>query len=151
MEKEEEEEQEEIEEASTEGPGITEGALTTTTKQQMDQKEQMETSLAKTLTEVIRNVRLLKRFDYLRKKVKENIKNGKRAQNREYASCTKLVKEELISACKNAENEIDEFERKYYYRHNRLPIYKEYPKDITSLVHKRNVAKRLLAHEWNTY
>ena len=113
---------------------------------------EMETSLAKSLVDIVSNIHLLKRFDNLRKKTK-SIKKGTRklhnVYSREYTSCSQLVKSDVTVAYESMKAQIAEYDKVFYFEHDRLPTPSEYPRDIRSLVHKRNIAQRVLAHEWN--
>ena len=110
----------------------------------------METSLAKSLVDIVSNIHLLKRFDNLRKKAKSMKKGVKISHSRQYTSCSQLVKCDVSAAYESAKTQIAEYDKVFYFDHDRLPTLSEYPRDIRSLIHKRNIAQRVLAHEWNT-
>ena len=100
--------------------------------------------------DVVSNTHLLKRFDNLRKQAKAKMKKGaKETQYREYVSCSKMVREDVRAACESAKKQITEFEKRFFFQHNRLPLTSEYSSYIRELTHKRNIAQRVLAHEWN--
>ena len=74
-------------------------------------------------------------------------KGASGVHRREYMSCSQLVKFDVTAAYESVKTQIAEYDKVFYFDHDRLPALSEYPR---SLIHKRNIAQRVLAHEWNT-
>ena len=111
---------------------------------------EMKTSLAKSLVNIVSNIRLLKRFDNLRQKAKEKKKGSRVLLNRQYTSCSQLIKVEVVAACERIQKQIADYEKGFILENDRLPTLTEYPSEIKALIHKRNITQKVLAHEWNT-
>ena len=66
--------------------------------------------------------------------------------NREYASCSEVVKLQVIEAGKKIEKELSEWEKDFIIAGS-LPLQNT---PITkSLMHKKNIALNVLVYEWN--
>ena len=111
---------------------------------------EMKTSLAKSLVNIVSNIRLLKRFDNLRQKAKEKKKGSRVLLNRQYTSCSQLIKVEVVAACERIQKQIVDYEKGFILENDRLPTLTEYPSEIKALIHKRNITQKVLVHEWNT-
>ena len=77
-------------------------------------------------------------------------KETRSVYNREYSSCSELLKMEVVAAYGIIKEQINEYEKRFFYENDRLPTLTEYPNEIKTLLHKRNLTQKVLAHEWNT-
>ena len=100
----------------------------------------LQTTLAKTISQVIPTDSTLQRFDLLRSKVKQTRQKGETTHLLHLSTLSQKVKEALISTCKELSTTIANW------KHTQ----KGNTKEIQDAAHKLNIARKVLKHEWKT-
>ncbi len=108
---------------------------------------QVKTSLARVLLDIVdeAQVPLIRRFDNLRYMAKGT---KQQTTHKQYNACSNFVKTKVLEVHRKAKMRTQEWEKDFILRHDRLPSLCDHPRDIRTLIHQKNIAEKVLTHEW---